>query len=73
MTEYKEKTLVSRVENIKETYIQRKSRIFTWYELVKCDSLWKDLVISTIEDYNRIIVNWKVLSTLPTEEWTKKD
>ena len=61
------KTLVSQVENIKETYIQRKFWIFTWYELAKTDSIWKDLVITTQEDYDRIIINWKVLITNQTK------
>lgn len=62
MTHIQSKTFVSKIENIKEIYVEKKFWIFTWRELVKSDSLWKDLVISTIEDYDRIIVNWKVLS-----------
>ena len=57
------KTLVSKVENIKVTYIEKKFWIFSWYEQIKLDSVWKDLVIKTLEDYDRIIVNWKVLPT----------
>jgi hypothetical protein len=57
------KILVSKIQNIKVTYIKKNFLIFSWYEQIKSDSMWKDLVINTLEDYDRIIVNWKPLPT----------
>jgi len=56
-----EKTKVWIRTIIKETYVKRTFLIFSRYEKVKETSMWKDLVISATEEYDNIIVNWKIL------------
>lgn len=58
-----EKTKVWIRTIMKETYVKRTFLIFSRYEKVKETSMWKDLVISTTEEYDNIIVNWKILPT----------
>jgi hypothetical protein len=51
------KTIVAIQDNIKETYVKRRFLIFSRYEKIKETSMGKDLVISTEEEYDRIILN----------------
>lgn len=55
------KTVVSVYENIKIEYRKRSFLLLSWYEKVNETSLWKDLVITTLEEYDNIVINWKVL------------
>lgn len=72
MAHTQKNTLISLQETIKETYTKKKRFIFSRYELVKTDSIKKDLVITTMEDYNRIIVNWHILNIEYYTKWPKQ-
>lgn len=57
-----EKTVVGMDENFLTQY-EKKSflGIITWWSVVKSTSMGKDLIISTEEKYDRIILNGKEL------------
>lgn len=52
-----EKTVVGINERVKCTYEIRNFLIFTWWAKVKTESLGKDLVIDTMEKYDKVYIN----------------
>ncbi len=59
MTQVKsiERTSVAKRETFKVEYEYKSWFVFGWWVQVKQDSLGKNLIISTLEDYDKIIVN----------------
>lgn len=51
------KTQVAVSETIREEYIIKTFWIFSWHETIKSDSIRKDLVIETEENYDKIFIN----------------
>lgn len=58
----KDMTQVSIAGNFRVVYEKKSFLIFTWYSKLKSESVGKDLVIDTLEKYDRIILNGKELT-----------
>lgn len=59
----REYTQVKLIEDL-NVYYRKESRFFgliTWFVKERADCIGKDLVIKTIEDYDRIIVNGQII------------
>ena len=52
-----ELTGVGMDETLKETYRRKSWLIFSWWVKVKAESIGKDLIINTVEKYDKIIIN----------------
>jgi len=64
-TQSSEKTIINLQENLKVQYEQRTFLgIISWYVKVKSESLGKDLIISTMEKYDKIYLNGKELISI---------
>ena len=54
-------TKIAIVQNTEVEYQKKSWFIFTWYEVLSRHNLGKDLVISSPEKYDRIVVNGDVI------------
>lgn len=65
------KTVVNCIENSEITY-KRKTAfrgLVSWWSKDRCDAIGKDLVITTLENFDRVILNGEVIyDSLKTKE-----
>lgn len=59
----KEGTVVEMEETNKVVYEKKSWLIFSWYVKVYAEKIGKDLVINTVEEYDKIFINGKEVLT----------